>query len=104
MLSNYKRINILKETEYFADFNLISGLVLDLKKKNPDDDAIADAVSAMARIGLYVNNMIMEQDLVEKHMTTSRSDKNRAITRARTADQRLQEAEKMLKDYKNMYG
>lgn len=104
MLSNYKRINILKETEYFADFNLVSKLILDLKEKDPNDDLVSDAVSAMARIGLYVNNMIMEQDLVEKHMTTSRSDKNRAITRAREADKRLEEAEKMLNDYKKMYG
>jgi len=104
MLSNYKRINILKEIEYFEDYNEVSRLILKLSDKYPDNDKIHDAVTAMARIGLYVNNMIKEQDLVEKWMTESRSDKNRALERARKADKKLEETEQQLKDYKKTYG
>lgn len=103
MLSNYKRINILKEVEFANDFNLVSSLLLKWQKEQNLEN-IDEAVRALAKIGLFVNNMIMEQDLVEKWMSENKSDRNRAIERAREADKKLEEAEQLLKDYKKVYG
>ena len=59
---------------------------------------------AWQQIGFYVHNMIIEQKHYDTSISEFRSDKNRAIIRAREAELKVEKLEKKLKEYKSVYG
>jgi hypothetical protein len=86
-----KKIQNLKEMEYYGNFNLVGEILLALKKKYPDNEKLKEAVEAMTQIGFFVTEMMQNQYMYDKSLEEYRSDKLRAIERARRAETALEE-------------
>jgi len=84
-----KKIQNLKEMEYYSNFNFVGDILLRLKKKYPDNEQIQDATEAMTQIGFYVQDLISNQYWYEHSLNQYRADKTRAIERARRAEKQL---------------
>lgn len=86
-----KKIQNLKELEYYGNFNLVGEILLKLKKKYPDNKKISEAVDAMGHIGIFVTEMMQNQYFYNKSLEDYRSDKLRAIERARRVEKELEQ-------------
>ena len=86
-----KKIQNLKEMEYYGNFNLVGEILLKLKKKYPDNEKISEAVDAMGHIGIFVTEMMQNQYFYNKSLEDYRSDKLRAIERARRVEAELEQ-------------
>lgn len=95
-----KKIDNLKELQYYGDFNLVADVITRLKKKHPDNTKIIEAVDAMTQIGFFVQNLISDRYFYNESMNQYRADKIRAIERARKADKLVEELKKELVVYK----
>lgn len=95
-----KKIDNLKELEYYTNYNLISDVILKLKKKYPDNHTLDDTTEAMLQVGYFVQNLISDRYYFNQSMNEYRSNKLRAIERAKRAEKRVQELEKELVVYK----
>ena len=85
-----KKIQNLKEMEYYTDFNLVGEVLLKLKKKYPNNETLKDAISAMSHIGVFVTEMMQNQYYYDKSLESYRSEKLRAIERARRVEDELE--------------
>jgi len=92
-----KKMQNLKEMEYYGNFNLVGEVLLKLKKKYPNNETLSDAVSAMTQIGFFVTEMMQNQYYYEKSLESYRADKHRAIERARRVEKEIEELEKKWK-------
>ena len=88
-----KKMQNLKEMEYYGNFNLVGEVLLKLKKKYPNNETLNDAVSAMTQIGFFVTEMMQNQYYYEKSLESYRSDKLRAIERARRVEEEMKKLE-----------
>ncbi len=89
-----KKMQNLKEMEYYSDYNLVGEVLLKLKKKYPNNKTLKDAISAMTHIGFFVTEMMQAQYYYDKSLESYRSDKLRAIERARRVEEQLEELTK----------
>ena len=89
-----KKIQNLKEMEYYGNFNLVGEILLALKKKYPNNEKLTEAVSAMTEIGFYVTELMSNQYMFDKAIEGYRSDKLRAIERARRVEKEIEELKK----------
>ena len=92
-----KKMQNLEEIDYYSNFNLVGEVLLKLKKQNKNSKSIEDAVEAMTQIGFYVNTLIRKEKLYDRSLQSYKSDKLRAIQRARRVETEL---EKINKKYK----
>lgn len=81
-----KKADNLMEIEYYTNFNSIGELLISLKRQNPEDTRYIKAVEAMKEIGFYVNRLIVNQRYHDQAISEYRSDKLRAVERARRAE------------------
>jgi len=95
-----KKINNLKEIEYYTNFNLVGEHIVKSKKLKPDNVALNDMYFSWQEVGFYVNNLIRDERLYEQSLSEYRSDKIRAVERARTAEQKITELEQQLEKLK----
>lgn len=86
-----KKIQNLKELEYYGNYNLVGEILLKLKKKYPENEKIREAVDAMGQIGIFVTEMMQNQFFYNKSIEDYRSDKLRAIERARRVEKELEQ-------------
>lgn len=89
-----KKIQNLKELEYYGNFNLVGEILLKLKKKYPENERIKEAVEAMGQVGVFVTELMSNSYFYDKSLEDYRSQKIRAIERARKAEQELEEIKK----------
>jgi len=89
-----KKINNLKEAEYYANFNLIGEYIVKWRKAKPENESINEIYFCWQEIGFYVHDLITNQRLYNESLSEYRTDKIRAVTRARTADVKIAELEK----------
>lgn len=92
-----KKIQNLKELEYYGNFNLVGEILLKLKKKYPENERIKEAVEAMGQVGVFVTELMSNSYFYDKSLEDYRSQKIRAIERARKAEQELEEIKKKWK-------
>lgn len=88
-----KKINNLKEIEYITAFNLVGEHIIQARKSKPKSKAINDMYFSWQEIGIYVNNLISNERLYNQSMDEYRSDKLRAVIRARLAEEKIVELE-----------
>ncbi|MDB4337692.1 hypothetical protein OAA09_01600 [bacterium] len=89
-----KKIQNLKELEYYGNFNLVGEILMKLKKKYPENERIKEAVEAMGQVGVFVTELMSNSYFYDKSLEDYRSQKIRAIERARKAEQELEEIKK----------
>ena len=92
-----KKMQNLKEMEYYTNFNLVGEVLLKLKKKYPNNETLKDAISAMTHIGFFVTEMMQAQYYYDKSLESYRADKLRAIERARRVEEEMEKLEKKWK-------
>lgn len=92
-----KKIQNLKELEYYGNFNLVGEILLKLKKKYPENERIKEAVEAMGQVGVFVTELMSNSYFYDKSLEDYRSQKIRAIERARKAEKELEEIKKKWK-------
>jgi len=94
------KINNLKELEYITNYNLVGEHIIKNKKLKPKNIALNDMYFCWQEIGFYVNNLIMNERLYDQSMEEYRSDKLRAVIRARSAEGKLKDLEKEIEKLK----
>ena len=92
-----KKMQNMKEMEYYSNFNLVGEVLLKLKKKYPNNETLKEAISAMTHIGFFVTEMMQNQYYYDKSLETYRADKLRAVERARRVEEEMQILEKKWK-------
>ena len=86
-----KKLNNIKEFEYYTNFNLIGEHIIKNKKLKPENQALNDMYYAWQEVGFYVHNLITNERAYEQSLSEYRSDKVRAVIRAREAEQQVAE-------------
>ncbi len=81
-----KKLNNFKEAEYYANFNYVGEYIVKSRKAKPDNEPLNKMYFAWQEIGFYVHNLITNERLYEQSLSEYRSDKIRAVERARKAD------------------
>ncbi len=93
-----KKIENLKDLQYYTDLEFLSSTLLDAINKKPSKQ-LSRMAEAVNNIHLYVVNMQTERRLYNKSMSEYRSDKNRAIERARRSEKKVIELKEELKKF-----
>ncbi len=86
-----KKLNNIKEAEYYTNFNLIGEHIVKSKKLKPENQALNDMYYAWQEVGFYAHNLITNERAYEQSLSEYRSDKVRAVIRAREAEQQVAE-------------
>jgi len=87
--------------EIWADISLLSGTILKQynKKKTSNLEALADAI---ARLTFYFQENLNNKKLYKKALSEYRLAKNRAIERARKAEEENEKLKLKIKKYANI--
>lgn len=93
-----KKIENLKDLEYYSDLQYLSSTVLDAIKNKPSEQ-LSKMAETINNIHLYVVDMRLEKTMYNQSMFDSRNEKNRAIARARKAEEKIKELEVKLKKF-----
>ena len=81
-----KKINNIKEAEYYANFNSVGEHIIKSRKLKPENKALNDMYFAWQEVGFYVHNLISNERLYNDSLSEYRTDKIRAVERARKAE------------------
>tara|TARA_R110002126_G_scaffold195028_1_gene342975 strand:- start:548 stop:862 length:315 start_codon:yes stop_codon:yes gene_type:complete len=81
-----KKINNIKEAEYYTNFNLVGEHIIKSRKLKPENKALNDMYFAWQEVGFYVHNLISNERLYNDSLSEYRTDKIRAVERARKAE------------------
>ena len=84
-----KKLNNIKEAEYYTNFNSVGEHIIKSRKLKPNNKTLNEMYFAWQEIGFYVHNLITNERLYEDSLSEYRSDKIRAIQRARAADDKV---------------
>lgn len=98
-----RKIQNLKSLQFSNDFEIIASRVLEWKRRKPipELDQLIDAINSWY---FYTHELETNEWYRERIIEEFRSDKLRAIERARKAEEKLAEVEKELQKYKIAYG
>jgi len=91
-----RKITLLREIEYSNDFDLVSTILLEWSKQK-QTKTIDKVIAAHNRMYFFTFDMQEQVRLMRQMVSEYRSDKNRAIERARKSDK---ENEKLLSKLK----
>lgn len=88
--TTYIKIDTLQDIKYMNNFNLMSGILLKWAKLKRNDE-LDSIITAMNEIAFYHLRLKEERDTLLDIVSEYRQDKNRAIQRARKAEEKLRE-------------
>ena len=88
-----KKLNNLREAQYYGNFNLVGEHIVKSRKAKPNSEPLNDMYFAWQEVGFYVHNLIVEERLYEQSLSQYRSDKIRAVERARIAEEKIKQLE-----------
>ena len=91
-----KKINNLKEIEYYSNFNLVGEHIVKSRKLKPNNQALNDMYFAWQEVGFYVHNHITNEKMYDISLSEYRADKIRAVERARKAELRIEKLKQKL--------
>ena len=99
-----KKINNIREAEYYGNFNTVGEKIVKWRKAKPKNKELNEMYYAWQDVGFYAHNLITNERLYNQTISEYRSDKIRAVERARKAEQKIEELEKEIQKYKTLYG
>lgn len=97
-----KKINTLKDLEYYGAFTYCAEMVLKWEKMKPDNPELQEFSRSIAVVFFYVNEIQNDRLMYDKAMSEMRSDKNRAVLRSRKSEQQITELQNELKKLKSI--
>ena len=92
-----KKLNNIKEGEYYGNFNLVGEYIVKTRKAKPENKAINEMYYCWQEVGFYVHSLITNERLYEQSLSEYRSDKIRAVERARRAEKKVEELQQEIK-------
>ena len=87
-----------KQLQYLADFNATSEIVLKWLEARPDNKELLGIYNSFLRMFVYVNNLELRDYGFNRLISEAREGRNRAVLRARKAEEALEIAEAKVKD------
>ena len=84
-----KKINNIKEAEYYTNFNLVGENIIKSRKLKPENKALNKMYFSWQEVGFYVHNLIGSERLYNDSLSEYRTDKIRAVERARVAEDKV---------------
>ena len=85
------KINNIREAEYYGNFNTVGEKIVKWRKAKPENKELNEMYFAWQDVGFYVHNLITNERLYNKTISEYRDDKERAVIRARKAEQKIEE-------------
>lgn len=98
------KINNIREAEYYGNFNTVGEKIVKWRKAKPENKELNEMYFCWQDVGFYVHNLITNERLYNKTISEYRADKDRAVIRARNAEQKVEQLEKEIQKYKTLYG
>jgi len=98
------KINNIREAEYYGNFNTVGEKIVKWRKAKPKNKELNEMYFAWQDVGFYAHNLIINERLYNQTISEYRADKDRAVIRARNAEQKIEELEEELQKYKTLYG
>lgn len=92
------KINNLKDLQYYGNIELLSGVVLEAIKKQ-ETPKLVEMSKAISQITFYVNSLQEDRKMYNRSLSEYRTDRNRAIERARRAEKKIEKLEQELKKF-----
>lgn len=93
------KMELIKELEYVTNYQTLGNKLMKWGKESNNED-IKLCKGCLAEIGIYVAHLEYERRTYEKTIDSYRSDKIRALKRARRVEAELNEANKIVIKYK----
>ena len=88
-----KKLDNLKDMQYLTNAEIVNSILSEYQKKNPTNDKLETLINAVLQIHFYVQELQNDRHLLMLSIDEYRSDKLRAIERARTAESKLETKE-----------
>ena len=95
-----KKLNNIKEAEYYTNFNLVGEYIIKSRNLKPKNKALNEMYFSLQEIGFYVHTLIGNERLYNDSLSEYRMDKIRAIERARVADDKVKGLEQEIQKLK----
>ena len=92
------KMELIKELEYVTNYQTLGNKLMKWGKESNNQD-IKLCKECLAEIGIYVAHLEYERRTYEKTIESYRSDKIRALKRARRVESELNEANKIVIKY-----
>ena len=96
------KIQNLKDLEYYSSYITCTETISKWLKAKPDNDELKAVSQGFIDICFYVNTLQQELRLHKQAISEYRSDKIRAIERARRSEKELEKTEKALNNIKKI--
>ena len=93
-----KKIETLKDIEYQGNIQFLANIILDAIKKK-ETDKLNRMAEAISDIAFYVNSLQLDRWGYNKSINDYKNQKNRAIERARKAEEKIEKLEVELKKF-----
>lgn len=93
------KMELIKELEYVTNYETLGNKLIKWGKQSNNED-IKLCKDCLAEIGIYVAHLEYERRTYETTIQSYRSDKIRALTRARRVETELEEVNKFVKKHK----
>ena len=97
-----KKINTLKDLEYYGAFTYCAEMILKWEKMKPDNPELQELSHSIAVVFFYVNEIQNDRLMYDKAMSEMRSDKNRAILRSRKSEEEIKKLQKEINRFKSI--
>lgn len=94
-------MNVLQKQSYRLYFNWLSNKIIDWHEKKPANKDLNNCIKALETIGIYTNSLQIENDINTKLVSKLRTDRNRAVLRARKAEEQVEKLQKELEKWNN---
>ena len=84
-----KKLDNLKDMQYLANSEIINNILLEWQKKHSTNDKLETLINAVLQVHFYVQELQNDRHLLMLSIDEYKSDKLRAIERARRVEQKL---------------
>ena len=88
-----KKLDNLKDMQYLTNAEIVNNILLEYQKKNPTNEKLETLINAVVQIHFYVTELQNDRHLLMLSIDEYRTDKLRAIDRARKAESKLETKE-----------
>ena len=81
-----KKLDNLKDLQYITNAEIVNKILIDYKKKSPENQDLETLINAVMQIQFYVHELQNDRHLLQLSISEYKNDKIRAIERARRAE------------------
>jgi hypothetical protein len=99
---NLDRMAIAKDLEYYGHIDVAFTIAQKYVKMKPDNKELRLLSDSLVGIFFWGNQQEQDRRIYDRELSEFRADKNRAVLRARKAEEKVQELEEQIKKLKQI--